>query len=101
MVLSQPSQPSSIVKSEFAFAQDYTYLSSKTSKDFFKKLQKVVPFQIKRVQTDNGAEFHKSFRGYLEKKDILYFFNYPRKPQMNAQVNKSGKIQILCSFQIF
>lgn len=47
------------------------------------------PFQIKRVQTDNGAELHKRFRDdNLEKKGIIQFFNYPRRPQMNAQIER-------------
>ena len=79
------------LKSEFAFAQAYTHLSSKSAFDFFEKLQKVAPFQIKRVQTDNGAEFHKRFRDTLEKKDIIQFFNYPRRPQMNAQIESFNR----------
>jgi len=53
------------LKSEFAFAQSYTNLSSKSTSDFFEKLKKVAPFPIKRIQTDNGAEFHKRFRDNL------------------------------------
>ena len=49
------------------------------------------PFQIKRVQTDNEAEFHKRFRDTLEKKGIIQFFNYPRRPQMNAQIESFNR----------
>ena len=79
------------LKSEFAFAQAYKSLSSKSATDFFEKLQKVAPFIIKRVQTDNGAEFHKRFRDTLEKKGIIQFFNYPRRPQMNAQIESFNR----------
>ena len=79
------------LKSEFAFAQAYSHLSSKSAADFFEKLQKVAPFPIKRVQTDNGAEFHKRFRDNLEKKGIIQFFNYPRRPQMNAQIESFNR----------
>ena len=79
------------LKSEFAFAQAYTHLSSKTATDFFEKLKKVAPFEIKRVQTDNGAEFHKRFRDNLEKQGIIQFFNYPRRPQMNAQIESFNR----------
>jgi len=79
------------LKSEFAFAQAYTHLSSQSAKDFFEKLQKVAPFRIKRVQTDNGAEFHKRFRDNLEKKGIIQFFNYPRRPQMNVQIESFNR----------
>ena len=74
------------LKSEFTFARAYTNLSSKSATDFFDKLEKVVPFPIMRTQTDNGREFHQKFRDSLEKKNIVQFFNYPRKPQQNAQI---------------
>ncbi|MFB3851285.1 MAG: helix-turn-helix domain-containing protein [Acidobacteriota bacterium] len=54
------------LKSRFAFAYCYKTLSSLSAKDFMKKLQTVLPFEIKRVQTDNGQEFHKHFMKYLE-----------------------------------
>ncbi len=79
------------LKSEFAFARAYSHLSSKSAADFFEKLQKVAPFSVKRVQTDNGAEFHKRFRDNLEKKGIIQFFNYPRRPQMNAQIESFNR----------
>ena len=58
---------------EFAFAYGYSSLSSKSAKDFFEKLESVAPFEIKSVQTDNGLEFEKYFRGYLAKKGITHF----------------------------
>lgn len=79
------------LRSEFAFAQAYTHLSSKSASDFFEKLKKVAPFEIRRVQTDNGAEFHKRFRENLEKQGIIQFFNYPRRPQMNAQIESFNR----------
>ncbi|MGQ9638820.1 MAG: integrase core domain-containing protein [Thermodesulfobacteriota bacterium] len=79
------------LKSEFAFAFAYSHLSSKTATDFFEKLQKAAPFEIKRIQTDNGAEFQKRFRDALERKGIIQFFNYPRRPQMNAQVERFNR----------
>jgi transposase len=64
------------VESDFTFALAYTTLSSKTSTDFMKRLIDVVPFAIKRVQTDNGLEFEKYFRDYLKTKNITHFHNY-------------------------
>jgi hypothetical protein len=32
---------------------------------------------IKRIQTDNGLGIEKCFRNYVEKKDIVYYYNYP------------------------
>lgn len=79
------------VESDFAFALAYTSLSSKTSSDFMKKLEDVVPFTIKRIQTDNGLEFEKHFRNYAKKKSITHFHNYPRCPKMNAYIERFNR----------
>lgn len=78
-------------KSEFAFAYAYSSLSSNTSRDFFHKFDNVAPFEIKHIQTDNGQEFHKYFRDELEKRNIIQFFNYPKRPQMNAKVERFNR----------
>jgi hypothetical protein len=51
---------------EFSFAWSYSNLSSKSAQDFFLKLESVVPFKIKAVQTDNGLEFEKYFIHFSE-----------------------------------
>lgn len=79
------------LKSEFAFAQAYTHLSSKSAEDFFNKLERVAPFPIFRTQNDNGPEFQKRYRDYLQKKNIIQFFNYPRRPQQNAQIESFNR----------
>jgi len=73
-------------KGEFSLAYGYSSLSSKSAQDFFEKLESVVPFKIKAVQTDNGLEFEKYFRDHLEKRGITHFWNYPKHPQMNAKI---------------
>lgn len=79
------------IKSDFAFAYSYKNPSSLNTKDFFKKLESVVPFRIKRIQTDNGSEFEKFFREYIEKKKIIHFHNYPRCPKMNAFIERFNR----------
>lgn len=79
------------LKSDFAFAYGYTNASSITTKDFFQKLENVVPFQIKRIQTDNGSEFDKYFRDYTGNKKIIHFHNYPKCPKMNAYVERFNR----------
>lgn len=82
------------IKSRFAFALSYKTLSSLTATDFMVKFQKVAPFKIKRVQTDNGSEFHQYFRDYLKKHDIIHFFNYPRHPEQNCFIERfNGLLQ--------
>jgi transposase InsO family protein len=78
-------------KGGFAFAYSYSSLSSKSAKDFFEKLESVAPFKIRAVQTDNGLEFKKHFRDYLEKKGITHLWNYPKHPQMNAKIERFNR----------
>ncbi len=79
------------LKSDFAFAYGYTSSSSNSTRDFFQKLETVFPFQIKRIQTDNGSEFENHFRDYAEQKKIIHFHNYPRCPKMNAYVERFNR----------
>ena len=82
------------IKTRFAFAYTYKTLSSSTAKDFIQKLERVAPFQLKHIQTDNGKEFHKYFDQYLQTQDLIHFFNYPHSPKMNAYIeNFNGLIQ--------
>jgi transposase InsO family protein len=79
------------LKSEFAFAYGYRNHSSNSTADFFQKLQSVAPFQIKRIQTDNGSEFDHLFRDYAEKQNIVHFHNYPKCPRMNAYIERFNR----------
>ena len=42
-------------KTRYSFAWAYKDHSSQSAKDFFKKIEIAFPYQIKRVQTDNGS----------------------------------------------
>ena len=79
------------IESDFAFAYGYTHLSSATGRDFLKKLRFVAPFEITHIQTDNGLEFEKYFREYLEEEKIIHFHNYPACPKMNAYVERFNR----------
>ena len=79
------------LKSEFGFAYAYTSHSSASTADFFKKFQSVAPFQVKRIQTDNGSEFDNLFREYAVKQNIVHFHNYPKCPKMNAVVERFNR----------
>lgn len=78
-------------KSKFAFAYSYKTLSSNMARDFMGKLIEVAPFKIKRIQTDNGKEFHKYFREYVRRQKIIHFYNYPRQPKMNKYVERFNR----------
>ena len=79
------------LKSRFSFAYTYKTLSSLSAKDFMERLMSVAPFKIRRVQTDNGSEFHKYFENYLKEKKIVHFFNYPHYPKGNAYVERFNR----------
>jgi len=79
------------VKTRLSFAYAYTNLSSLSATDFLNKLIATFPFDIKRVQTDNGHEFLKYFEKELEKRKIIHFFNYPRCPKMNTFVERFNR----------
>ena len=83
------------IKTRIAFAYTYTNKSSKSAKDFLIKLRAVMPFEIKRIQTDNGSEFMKYFDSYIVQNELIHYFNYPRTPKMNAYIERfNGVIQL-------
>ena len=77
--------------SRMTFSYAYKTLSSNTGKDFLIKMRKYYPFEVKRIQTDNGLEFHKHFMQYLSKEEIIQYFNYPRSPKMNAYIERFNR----------
>lgn len=77
--------------SRTAFAYAYNRISSSNAKDFFKKLEEVMPFNIKAVQTDNGLEFHLYFKKYLEERKIEHYFNYPGRPYKQGHIEKFNR----------
>ena len=79
------------LKSDFAFSYAYKNLSSQSAKNFMQKMEKVSPFGIQRVQTDNGSEFAKYFKEYLKEQNITHFHTYPRSPKMNAVVERFNR----------
>ncbi|HET8991416.1 MAG TPA: integrase core domain-containing protein [Candidatus Saccharimonadales bacterium] len=77
--------------SEFAFSLAYSSLSSARSKDFLDKFIQVAPFEVKRVQTDNGSEFYKLFHESCEDRSLIHYWNYPRSPRMNAKIERYNR----------
>ncbi|WP_299239440.1 hypothetical protein [Sulfurihydrogenibium sp.] len=56
----------------FTFA--YDRLNNKNAKDFLEKSVDIMPFEIKRIQTDNGSEFLGEFTKALKKKRYKTLF---------------------------
>ncbi|MFZ5365873.1 MAG: integrase core domain-containing protein [Patescibacteria group bacterium] len=76
------------IKGKFALSLPYLHLNSSNTKDFFIKLQGVYPGRIKSVQTDNGLEFLGVFEQYLQQRNILHYFIYPRCPRVNGVIER-------------
>ncbi|MFQ6083267.1 MAG: integrase core domain-containing protein [Candidatus Aminicenantia bacterium] len=79
------------MRSRFAFSYLYERLTSKAAVDFMEKLENVAPFQIKKIQTDNGSEFLGEFDKYVKRKEITHYFIYPRHPQSNSLVERFNR----------
>ena len=75
----------------FAFAHAYKNPSSASATDFLKKLETVAPFPLVRLQTDNGSEFEKNFRRYVEDNRLIHFHTYPRHPKQNAHIERFNR----------
>ena len=79
------------VRTRYTFAWSYDRPNSLNTRDFFQKLELVFPYQIKRVQTDNGSEFHRYFKDYLKERKVVHYWNYPRRPYRNGHVEKYNR----------
>ena len=77
--------------SEFAFSMGYTSLSSARAKDFLLKFISVAPFEVKRVQTDNGSEFYKLFHEACLDLGLTHYWNYPKHPTMNGKIERYNR----------
>ncbi len=79
------------VKTKYSFAYAYNNHGSASARNFFQKMEKVFPYEIKRIQTDNGSEFHKCFMDYLKKQDIIHYWNYKGQPTKNGHIEKYNR----------
>ena len=79
------------VSTRFAFAYAYKSNSSACGSDFLVKCLKVVPFSIRRIQTDNGSEFAKHFEQCCQEKGLVHFFNYPKHPEANSYLERFNR----------
>jgi len=79
------------ISTRFAFACAYPSNSSINGSDFLKKFVSVVPFNVTRIQTDNGGEFEKYFEKACQDNGLPHFFNYPKHPQSNGCVERFNR----------
>lgn len=79
------------VHSRYSFALCYNRHNSLSARDFVRKLEKIFPYKIKAIQTDNGSEFHKYFMQYLEKRKITHYWNYKGQPHKQGHIEKFNR----------
>jgi transposase InsO family protein len=51
-----------------------------------------LPFRVRVIQTDNGAEFPFRFHWHLEARDIRHVYIRPRTPHLNGKVERSHRV---------
>ena len=79
------------INTRFQFSYAYTKGSSLCATDFLQKLEKVSPFRISKIQTDNGSEFQGEFAAYLKKRKLEHVYIYPRCPKINGYVERANR----------
>jgi len=70
----------------------YPHLNHQTSHRFFTELRHAFPFDIRRLQCDNGKEFPLAFALAVEAASIRHRYIRPRRPQQNGKVERSHRI---------
>jgi len=70
----------------------YPRCDQKTAIAFIDHTLSKLPFQVERVQTDNGSEFGASFHWHLLDKGIDHVKIKPRTPRLNGKVERSHRI---------
>jgi transposase InsO family protein len=70
----------------------YPRCDQKTAIQFIDHVLSKLPFQVERVQTDNGSEFGTSFHWHLLDKGIDHVKIKPRTPRLNGKVERSHRI---------
>jgi transposase InsO family protein len=79
------------IKGRIGFSYEYERLNSQNVVDFFERLKEYCPFEIKRIQTDNGSEFEGYAHEYLKKKKLIHYWNYPRSPKSNGHIERFNR----------
>ena len=70
----------------------YDACNQGTAIRFMDDVLRRLPFRVRVVQTDNGAEFQTRFHGHLEALGIQHAYIRPRTPHLNGKVERSHRI---------
>ena len=70
----------------------YDKHDQKTAIAFLDYVMARLPFQVEKVQTDNGAEFQAAFHWHLLDQGINHVYIRPGTPRLNGKVERSHRI---------
>ena len=70
----------------------YDACNQRTAIQFINEVRRRLPFRIRVIQTDNGAEFQTDFHAHVEGLDIRHVDIRPRTPHLNGKVERSHRI---------
>ena len=79
------------VCTRWSFAMPVERISTKASWEFIQKAQTVLPFALRLIQSDHGAEFSKWLTKTLTANDIGHRHSRVRKPTDNAYVERFNR----------
>jgi len=69
----------------------YSRATATTATDFLDTLEKRMPFPVKAIQVDGGAEFEAIFEEECQKRGIKLFVLPPRSPKLNGAVERAHR----------
>lgn len=89
------------VCSRWAFAMAFQRINNVASWEFVKAAKLNMPFELKLLQSDHGAEFSKHFKKQLNAQGIDHRHSRIRRPTDNAHVERFNRtIQEECMFRV-
>jgi putative transposase len=69
----------------------YSRATANTATNFLDTLEKRMPFPVKAIQVDGGAEFEAIFEEECQKRGIKLFVLPPRSPKLNGAVERAHR----------
>lgn len=69
----------------------YDHNSVESAMDFVDQVKRALPFAVKQIQTDNGAEFSDKFSWHLQDLGIEHRKTKVRTPEENGKVERSHR----------
>lgn len=70
----------------------YPRSDQRTAIQFLDYVPSRLPFQVEKIQTDNGAEFQSSFHWHVLDRGIGHVYIRPATPRLNGKVERSHHI---------